>query len=433
MRRFAVTLALMAGLAAPLLAQDQERAQDAIRIGITYRPGDRPGLVVVPGPGIDSVRAIVKRDLDYSDRFQIIQVPTIGAAGAVNVELYRNQFGADHAVELVALAGGAVRARLHDLATGSVRNEQVFPLPSPSASDFRMAVHRMSDEITRWADGTPGYASSRLVYLLGDRLWRIDSDGADAVPVSPAGQKALSSVWAPDGRRIAYTRFDAGRGSIVLLDLSSGSTSPVTGTERDLNFAPSFSADGRMLAFARAEESGSTNIFSVDVASGCCLQRLTARGFSDNLSPTYAPDGRRLAFVSTRAGPPQIYVMSADGTDQELFTTFDFGATGPSFAPEWSPDGASVVFHREVSRSPQIFIHDVASSRVKQLTSVGRNEDATWAPDGRHIAFVSDRTGRRQIWVVDTETGRVRQLNTAGQARLPAWSRRLGGASASNP
>jgi TolB protein len=92
-----------------------------------------------------------------------------------------------------------------------------------------------------------------------------------------------------------------------------------------------------------------------------------------------------------------------------------------------------VVFHREVSRSPQIFILDVASGRVKQLTSVGRNEDATWAPDSRHIAFISDRTGNRQVWIVDTETGRVRQLRTAGAARLPSWSRRLAGASDSNP
>ena len=53
-----VTL-LAAGAALPLAAQnpDQNRAQDAIRIGITYRPGTQPGLVVVPGPGeVDIVR-----------------------------------------------------------------------------------------------------------------------------------------------------------------------------------------------------------------------------------------------------------------------------------------------------------------------------------------------------------------------------------------
>jgi len=118
--------------------------------------------------------------------------------------------------------------------------------------------------------------------------------------------------------------------------------------------------------------------------------------------------------------------MAADGTDQELLAPFDYGATGSSNAPEWSPDGASVVFHREVSGSPQIFVVDVSGHRVRQLTSSGRNEDPTWAPDGRHVAFVSDRSGRRQIWIVDIETGRVRQLATPGATRLPSWSRRIG-------
>jgi TolB protein len=118
--------------------------------------------------------------------------------------------------------------------------------------------------------------------------------------------------------------------------------------------------------------------------------------------------------------------MAANGTDPELLAPFDYGATGSTNAPDWSPDGASVVFHREVSRSPQIFLVDVVARRVRQLTSSGRNEDPTWAPDGRHVAFISDRSGRRQIWIVDVETGRVRQLGTPGAARLPSWSRRLG-------
>ena len=425
---------LALGAAAPLLAQnpEQDRAQEAIRIGITYRPGTRPGLVVVPGPGLDSVRAMVRRDLDYSDQFQLINVPASGTGGQVNYSLYRTQFGADHAVELIGAPGG-VLVRLHDLAAGRVRNQQTFVLPSAGAPGFRLAVHRVSDEIVRWAAGTEGYAASRLLFLSDNRIWRIDADGASLAPVSPPGEHALSNAWAPDGRRIAYTRFGEGRGSIVIEDLLSGARTTVAGTDRDLNFSPAFSPDGRMLAYARAEETGATNVFTSNVASNCCAQRLTVRGFSDNLSPTYSPDGRRLAFVSTRSGPPQIYVMSVDGTDQELLAPFDYGSTGPSFAPEWSPDGASVVFHREVSRNPQVFILDVASGRVKQLTSVGRNEDATWAPDSRHIAFISDRTGRRQVWIVDTETGRVRQLNTAGSARLPSWSPRLGGAGDTNP
>ena len=252
----------------------------------------------------------------------------------------------------------------------------------------------------------------------------MDSDGEGLTPLTPAGQTALSPVWSPDGQRFAYTLLGAGRGGILVQSLGSGATLQVPGTATALNITPAFSPDGRLLAYAHSDETG-TDVYLVNIADRCCAQRLTVGRYADNLSPTFSPDGRRLAFVSTRAGPPQVNVMAADGTDQELLAPFDYGATGSSNAPEWSPDGANVVFHREVDGSPQLFLVDVAGRRVRQLTSSGRNEDPTWAPDGRHITFVSDRSGSRQLWVIDVETGRVRQLRTPGAARLPAWSRRL--------
>jgi TolB protein len=436
MTRFFASLAALA-LAAPVtsLRMVQAAAQDTVRVGVEYQSGVRPGLVVLPGPGLDSVRAIARRDLDFSDRFEMVDIPTQattdGTPEPVNYGIYKS-LGAAFALEFAEAPGG-VTAKLHDVGRSLVRNQQVFPLPAETDAGFRLEVHRMSDEIARWATGTVGVAASRLLFVSGGRVYRIDSDGFDLTPLTPAGQTALSPVWSPDGQQFAYTVLGAGRGGIVVQNIGTGATLPVPGTQSGLNITPMFSPDGRTLAYAHSDESG-TDIYAANIADRCCAQRLTVGRYADNLSATFSPDGRRIAFVSTRAGPPQIYVMAADGTDQELLAPFDFGATGASNAPEWSPDGANVVFHREVDRSPQIFLVDVGRRSLRQYTSAGRNEDPTWAPDGRHFAFVSDRSGIRQIWVMDIETGRVRQLHSPGAARLPAWSRRLSRtAVASNP
>ncbi len=431
---FVLLLAALLAVAPPRAgAQDTTQGIDKVRVILEYQPGIRPGLVMLPGSGLDSARAIIRRDLDYGDRFEMIAVGD-GASGSggrdggatpgpVNYGIYKT-LGAQVGVELVAAPGG-LRALLHDINAGQVRSQQTFALPAEAEPAYRLELHRVADEVARWASGTPGIAASRLLFVSGGRIYRMDSDGETIAPLTPAGETSLSPAWAPDGGRFAYTQLGAGRGGVAVQSLGSGAALAVPGTANGLNITPAFSPDGRLVAYAHSDETG-TDVFIANVADRCCAQRLTVGRYADNLSPTFSPDGRRIAFVSTRAGPPQIYVMAADGTDQELLAPFDYGATGSSNAPEWSPDGANVVFHREVAGSPQLFLVDVAGRRVRQLTSSGRNEDPSWGPDGRHVTFVSDRSGSRQLWVIDIETGRVRQLKTPGAARLPAWSRRLG-------
>ena len=431
-RRAAPVLLALAAPLASVVAKDSLPPPDGVRVGIDYRPGVRPTVVVLPGRGLDSARAILTRDLDFSDRFDVIVLgphdstaAAVNAGGrTVNYGLFRT-LGAEYAVEVVP-DGAGIAVRLHDIAAGALRHEARFTLPAAFDVGFRMAVHRASDDVVRWITGTPGAAASQLLFLVERKLYRVDSDGAGVNQLSAPGEEILSPTWSPDGGRIGYTRFGAGVGSIVVQAVASGQRTTVPGTTSALNITPAFSPDGRTLAFARSSEAG-TDIYTADIVQNCCVQRLTVGRYSDNLSPTFSPDARRLAFVSSRAGLPQVYVMAADGTDQELLAPFDFGATGNSSAPEWSPDGAGVVFHRDVNRVPQIFVLDVATRRIRQLSSAGRNEDPTWAPDGRHIAFVSDRSGRKQLWVIDVLTGRIRQLTFVGQVRLPAWSRRLAG------
>lgn len=412
-------IALVIGATGRLWAQDT--AQDrGVRIGITYAPGTRPSLLVVPSarPLVDSVATILARDLDYSDRFEMVRAPA-SVSDTVDVRT-AVALGAQFVVHVGSPTGGGAEVVLRDGRSGEVLLRRAVAMGDPGA--VRWAVHTVSDEVVRAVTGQPGVAASALLFVRHGRLWRVDADGHGMRQIRSAGFPSLSPSWSRDGRRIAYTAFVRSGTPIVVEDLTTGSREVVPGTERGLNITPAWAPDGRRLAYAHGTEEG-TDVYVYE--AGGMTQRLTVGRFSDNLSPTWSPDGSRIAFISTRARSPQLYVMNADGTDQEVLARFDFGATGATSAPEWSPDGRAIAFHREVNGDPQIFVLDLATRAVRQLTGSGRNEDPTWAADSRHLAFVSSRGGSRNLWVLDLETGRLRQLTTGGGARLPAWSPRL--------
>jgi TolB protein len=175
----------------------------------------------------------------------------------------------------------------------------------------------LADQIVDAALGTPGSAATRILFVIDGKLHRIDQDGSDLTQVRSGGEHAiLSPAWDRAGQRIAYMEFWSGHGQLFVQDAVTGRRRTVTnGTT--LDFTPAFSPDGKTLVFSRAIEEG-TDVYTLNIKDNCCLQRLTVGRFSDNLSPTYSPDGQRIAFISTRSGLPQLYVMAPDGTDQQL-------------------------------------------------------------------------------------------------------------------
>ncbi len=425
MKAGVAALGVLAVAAAPAPLRAQDTTQTGVRIGITYAPGTRPSLAVVrttTGAGLDSVRAILERDLDHSDRFELVWRPSAGEV-LDSVAIARAiRSGSAQVLALVGQEGGRARITVMDVRSGQPLHRASLPLGDVASHTFRLRVHTVADAIVRDVAGQPGAAATGLLFVQAGRLWQVDADGHGARPVPATGNPALSPAWAPDGRRIAYSAFVRSGQPIVIQDLATGARTMVPTTEYGLNITPAFSPDGGRLAFAHGTEAG-TDIYVWEGGTG--VSRLTVGRFADNLSPAWSPDGQRIAFVSTRARSPQLYVMNADGTDQEVLARFDFGATGTTSSPAWSPDGSLVAFHREVAGVPQVFVLDVTSRGVRQVTGSGRNEDPAWAPDGRHLVFVSTRGGRRDLWVTDLETGRLRPLTSVGGARLPAWSPRF--------
>jgi len=155
------------------------------------------------------------------------------------------------------------------------------------------------------------------------------------------------------------------------------------------------------------------------------VRRITVGRGTENTSPSFSPDGRQVAFTSGRSGHPEVYISDVDGTNAELLTPYVYGERSYRASPDWSPDNQAVAFQSEIGGTFQVMTIGLRDRAMKQLTSEGTNEDPSWAPDGRHLVFTSTRTGTRQLFVLDTESGRVRQITRGAPARLAAWSRTL--------
>lgn len=438
-RALAVGLALPALLASVAWGQEVQRDSipSDVRVGIVYQPAFRPGVAVpeFDAPDAlrelaDSARAIIRRDLDYSDHLEAMSAgEDMPRQGPINYGLW-DQLGA------VWLLVGAVegppdapvlRLSLYDVVYRLLQQVQAFDLPSIDQPSFRLAVHAAADQVVGWATGTPGIAATRIAYVArgpgGSEIYAVDSDGFGAHRLTRDSSIALSPAWSPKGDRLAFMSYRDGDPAIYELDLMTGRSRKLV-DRPGLDMTPSYSPDGSLLAFASTVE-GRTEIFTYDLTQSCCAKRITYVRFSNSLSPTFSPDGQRLALNSDRLGQLHIFVMKLPDGHAELVTPYVYDQAAQNAGPDWSPSGDRIAFHGWVDGQPQIFTVGPDGSGLRQLTQAGRNEDPSWGPDGRHLVFASTRGGGPGLYILDVVTGRIRRLVRGDAVRLPDWSGRL--------
>ena len=434
MRFLFCTSLVLLSLFAARVVHAQDTTHHGVTIGLTYDPASRPGIAVLPvtGSSGDSIRTILQRDLDYSDRFTVVPLdasdPSTFRGSTAGAELNYPLFSRIGAAAVIqaTVGNGSVHVALHDVAKGAVINVQDFPLAGrANTREWRTSVHAVSDEVERWITGLKGIAQTRIAFMVAQRIHVIDSDGAND-ETTPVTGSAMSPSWNSAGTQIAYATFGT-TSRVMILDLRTGHSRLLhNATPSHANLTPVFAPDGASIVYSHADDDGS-DLFVVPTDDASPARRISVGRGTDNVQPSFSPDGRRLAFTSGRVGHPEVYIMDADGTNPELLTSFDFGDKNYRSDPDWSPDGRLVAFQSQFSDGRfQIMTISLRDRSTKLLTSEGSNEQPSWAPDGRHLVFASTRSGGRELWVLDTESGRLRQLSRASGAQLPAWSSRLG-------
>jgi TolB protein len=412
------------GFSATVRAQDTT-AVPGVRLGLNYAAGTKPGVIVLPVQDVyddDSLRVIVQRDLDYSDRMNVIALDaetlaglTPAAGAKINFPLLA-KFGAALLVRMTPTNTG-LHVAAYDVSRGQLLQSEHF-LFDRRDRDWRFTLHGVSDQIEQWVFGKRGIAQTRVAYVNNGMLAIVDSDGAETRTIT-TGKGALSPAWSPTGESVVFTALGNSGTQVQELDVRTGRIRRISQIRAGLNITPIYQPDGTGILYAQGTGNGTDLIFaSLDSSAP---RRITVGKGTDNTSPSYSPDGHQIAFISGKSGQPQVYIMDADGSNIQLLTSYTAGTRSYRASPDWSPDGRAIAYEQQ-NGIFQIWMIDLRDRVPKQLTSEGENEDPSWAPDGRHIVVTSSRSGDKQLWILDTESGRTRQLTHSRGARLAAWS-----------
>jgi TolB protein len=190
-------------------------------------------------------------------------------------------------------------------------------------------------------------------------LYLSDPNGKNERPLLAGSGSNYNPAFSPDGRWIVFTSERFGSADVFRVHPDG------SGLER-LTDSPAFddqgvlSPDGRTLAFVSTREGGSANIWLLDIGKRGRAINLT-KSRSGNFRPSWSPDGRWIAFSSDRGTPrlryirdtgsawelmqtTAIYIVHPDGSGLRRLTALD-GCAG---TPKWSRDGRHVLFYQVV-------------------------------------------------------------------------------------
>jgi len=243
--------------------------------------------------------------------------------------------------------------------------------------------------------------------------------GGPLVPLNAPRARARNPSWSPDGRWLVAESDAKNFSDVVRLEPKQDTAEKYLTKAREGSFEPAVSPDGTEIAFVSSRE-GDPEIF-VMRADGSNVRRITAF-YQEDREPKWSPDGKWLSFISNREGRDRYFLVRPDGTQLRALS----GAATKLDERElvWSPDSQQVAF---VERLPdarsRILVASVAGGEPAALTDGQQRDDApAWSPDGKYLVFVAERQGDVDLWLMRADgSGQARLTTAPGADWLPRW------------
>jgi Tol biopolymer transport system component len=246
------------------------------------------------------------------------------------------------------------------------------------------------------------------------------------IPQEDDSRTVGSLAWTRDSRSLVAVE-SSGEDQpsfLALIQVADGATRHLTNPPKQSrgDSMPAVSPDGQSVAFYRAKDSESGDIYLCDLSGGN-LRPVTFDGRPIR-GLTWTPDSKNLVYAASRAHGWALWSIPSYGGSAHDLLIGGRAAGDPAIAP----DGKRLVFSQAPSVASiwlaKLGSPNAAKDALPLIHSSGSETRATWSPDGKQVADVSGQTGDSEIWVGDADGGNRRQLThlKANWIDKPRWS-----------
>ena len=244
--------------------------------------------------------------------------------------------------------------------------EAIFDIPAGSNAAFSR-------------EGTILYASTKKNVRNWD-LFTIKADGSGRQQLTNTPEPEQHPSWSPDGKQILFTRGDVMTNiDVYVMDADSSNVTRLTEhPERDQRGV--FSPDGATIAFV-SQRDGDVAIWLM-AADGSNPRKLV-----QGREPSFSPDGRRIAFTSSAFDDnDEIYLIDLDGSNRTRLT--DNRRKLDWFA-SFSPKGDRLVYNSEAFGGQELMLMRADGQGQTRISIAEKTyeQEPVWSPDGKGIAY----------------------------------------------
>jgi TolB protein len=251
--------------------------------------------------------------------------------------------------------------------------------------------------------GTPSYFDSVTATLTSE---------FNIVTQAPTLVVPTSSSANPPTGKIVFTcqiyKVQASNQICIINADGTGFRRLTTDDSRQHNY-PSLSPDGLSVVYASFREANIYEIYEMDLATGNVKQLTNKIGVAN--APEISPNGKSIVFHrwTVNSNRDVIMLMDRNGENQNNIPHAE------GWDPTWSPDGKYILFASDMDGTIQLYSIRENGKELHKISNLpairGRSD---WSPDGQFIVTYSGESWHREVYIMNADGTNARMLSTAG-------------------